>query len=67
MIGEKYEKKKKFYMNIISLIVEIIDKTNICRNKVIKKKLIVRNILNNLNIKNYIYKTGSRNILENKK
>ena len=54
-------------MNIISLIVEIIDKTNICRNKVIKKKLIVRNILNNLNIKNYIYKTGSRNILENKK
>lgn len=67
MIGEKYEKKKEFYMNIISLIVEIIDKTNICRNKVIKKKLIVRNILNNLNIKNYIYKTGSRNILENKK
>lgn len=61
------KKKKKFYMNIISLIVEIIDKTNICRNKVIKKKLIVRNILNNLNIKNYIYKTGSRNILENKK
>jgi len=68
MIGKKYEKKRKFYMRIISLIVEIINKTNICRNKVIKKNFILKNVINNLNVKNYIYESNSlRNIFENKK
>lgn len=68
MIGKKYECKRELYMNIITLIIEIINKTNICRNKVIKKNFILKNVLNNLNVKNYIYESNSlRNILKNKK
>lgn len=53
-INKKEEKNRRLYFSIVSIIVDIINKINTCRGKIMSKSGLYKNVFTKLHVGNYI-------------